>query len=305
MKQEHNAADDVRIEQEQLSIASGSGMPLRVSELRAVFAAGVGQTYVASKYHTAPIKIAKAFPVDGQLAVIVMDVSPGLLNGDRYVMDWICEAGAHVMITNQSYMKVHPSIPGCGSSMLQTFALADDAIVENMPEPVMLFKNASFANESIVHLRPGAVWMQADVLCPGRTLRGESFDYVSYRNSLTVFYEDELIFAQRQRIEPKQQRLEDAGCMAEMTHLATFYLFSDRITSTHLELLQNKLDEYSGNESSARHSIIAGVSRTHRHGIAVTAASTAAWPLQALMREIWQSCREGLLGKPPLRFMQG
>ncbi|MDQ0110770.1 urease accessory protein UreD [Paenibacillus harenae] len=301
MEPERHAADESSIG---LLGISGNGQPVRVSELRASFAVAGEQTYVAGKYHTAPIKIAKAFPVDGQLAVIVMDVSPGLLSGDRYELDWTCEADAHVMLTNQSYMKVHPSMPGCGSSMRQTFELAENAVVENMPEPIMLFKNASFANETIVRLRPGAIWMQADVLCPGRTLRGERFDYMGYRNSLSVYYGEELLFAQRQRIEPRLQRLEDAGCMGEMTHLATFYLFSDRVTSAHLELLRHTLDEFSVGELSVGHTVIAGVSRTHRHGIAVTAASTAAWPLQRLMREVWHACRDGLLGKSPLRFMQ-
>ena len=54
------------------------------SELRTVFRSAGGRTEIGDKYHTAPVKIAKAFPVQEQLAVIVMDVSPGMLEGDRY-----------------------------------------------------------------------------------------------------------------------------------------------------------------------------------------------------------------------------
>lgn len=275
---------------------------IRTSVLRADFANRRGRTFVENKFHTAPIKIAKAFPLDDQLGVIVMDVSPGLLSGDRYELDWFSGQDSHVMITNQSYTKVHPSQPAADSSMLQVFALEENAVVEHMPEPVMLYKDAAFRNETKVNLKAGSVWMQADVLCPGRTLRGERFDYRFYRNSLSVYYGEELIFSQRQRIEPAKQDITAPGCWDEMTHTATFYLFSDRVNSSHLEQLQEKLDSFASPEG---HLIVAGASLTYRFGVAVSAASTAAWPLQQLMRELWQTARKGLLDKPPLRFLQG
>lgn len=277
-------------------------LQLRTSVLQVIFARRNGQTCIANKYHTAPIKIAKAFPLDGQLGIIVMDVSPGLLNGDRYELQWISEQDSHVMITNQSYTKVHPSLPSSGSSMQQTFVLEANAVVEHMPEPIMLYKGAAFRNETQVRLKAGSVWMQADVLCPGRTLRGEQFDYRLYSNSLAVYYDDELIFSQCQRIEPVKQVISAPGSWDEMTHWATFYIFSDRVDNSHLEQLQEKLDSFVSPEG---HKVIGGVSKTYRFGVTVSAASTAAWPLQQLMRELWEIGREGLLHKPPLRFLQG
>jgi len=269
--------------------------------LRASFTSRRGNTVIENKFHTAPIKIAKAFPLDGQLGVIVMDVSPGLLDGDRYELEWTAEPSAHAMITNQSYTKVHPSTPGKGSSMLQKFDLEEAAVIEHMPEPVMLYKDAAFQNETQVRLQAGSVWLQADVLCPGRTLRGERFDYRSYSNSLTVHYGEEIIFTQRQLIEPAKQAIASPGCWGEMTHWATFYMFSDRVNGAHLEQLQEKLDSFA---APGGHPIAAGASMTHRFGAVVSAASTAAWPLQQLMRELWQTSRQALLGMPPLRFLQ-
>lgn len=189
----------------------------------------------------------------------------------------------------------------CSSSMIQTFKVNESAIVEHMPEPLMLYKNASFQNETFVELKRGSVWMQAEVLCPGRTLRGEQFDYQSYRNTLTVRYEDELIFMQRQRIEPAIHAIQAPGCLDELTHLAAFYIFSDKLSIVHLELIQQKLEDY---KSPFGHVVIAGASMTYRYGIAVSAASTAAWPLQQLMREVWNTIREVILDMPPLHFLQ-
>lgn len=272
----------------------------RTSVLRATFVSRQGQTFIANKYHTAPIKIAKAFPLDNQLGIIVMDVSPGLLRGDNYELQWNSEPNSHVMITNQSYTKVHPSLPSGGSSMQQSFLLEKNAVIEHMPEPIMLFKGAAFRNDTFVRLQAGSVWLQAEVLCPGRALRGEKFEYRCFRNLLTVHYGEQLIFSQRQRIEPEKQVLTAQGCWDDRTHWATFYMFSDRINNTHLELLQEKIDSFVIAES---YKVIAGASMTYQYGVVVSAASTSAWPLQQLMRELWQTAREGLLNKPALSWL--
>ncbi|WP_138752338.1 urease accessory protein UreD [Paenibacillus sinopodophylli] len=273
----------------------------RTSVLRAAFTSRQGLTIVDNKFHTAPIKIAKAFPLDGQLGIIVMDVSPGLLSGDRYELLWTCGDDSHVMITNQSYTKVHPSKVAEDSSMLQQFVLAPNAVVEHMPEPVMLYKDAAFRNETRVEMQQGSVWIQGEVLCPGRTMRGERFDYRSYRNELSIHYEGELIFFQRQQIDPANHAITAPGCWEEMSHSATFYVFSDRVDRSHLELIQQKLDRIVSPEG---HRIVSGASMTHHYGIVVSALSTAAWPLQQLMRELWETVRYALLERPPLRFLQ-
>ncbi|CAH1202600.1 Urease accessory protein UreH [Paenibacillus plantiphilus] len=256
---------------------------------------------MVSKYHTAPIKIAKAFPLGSAAGVMVMDVSPGLLSGDRYELEWKAGEKAHVYMTNQSFTKVHPcadTIHG-GASIMQKFVLGEGAIVESMPEPIMLYRDAAFLNETEVRLAAGAVWMQAEVLCPGRTLRGERFQYRSYRSRFRVFYENELIYAQNGRIEPALQLLTSPGCLGEMTHTGTFHAFGAGITTEHIVAVRHTLAElpqWNG------HSIVAGVTAAHKLGIAVMAAGTAAWPIQEALRSAWQSLRVSIAGLPPLQL---
>lgn len=275
------------------------GSEARRSVLRASFVNTGKGTVIATKYHTSPIKIAKSFPLADQLGIIVMDVSPGLLDGDRYELDWTAESGSHAYITNQSYTKVHPALPEGGSSMVQTFKLEENAIIEHMPEPIMLFKDACFHNDTQVHLAPGALWMQADTLCPGRTLRSEVFQYREFRNSISVYYENELIFTQRQRIHPNTHNLFAPGCFDDVTHWSTFYLFSDRLNTTHLDKVNHLLENLPGFQ---HHRVEAGASMTHKLGLVVSAASTAAWPLQQMILMVWNCVREALLNKQPLTF---
>ncbi|MFC4776550.1 urease accessory protein UreD [Paenibacillus sp. GCM10023252] len=270
-------------------VAAGKEAGERSSELRAELTCRGGNTILSGRYHTAPIKIAKSFPLHGgALGIIVMDVSPGMLEGDRYRLHWLCGPGTHVLITNQSYTKVHPSAK-LGSSMQQSFVLEEGAIVEHMPEPVMLYREALFHSQTEVRLAPGSVWMQAEVLCPGRTMRGEQFDYQLFRNELTVRYGDELIYTQRQRIEPGVQRLGAPGCFEELTHWGTFYVFGDRLKEGHVEQLKAYLLELPVRES---HPVLAGISATYRYGLAVTAGAASAWILEETLRSVWREARK-------------
>ncbi|AZN43670.1 urease accessory protein UreD [Paenibacillus albus] len=281
-----------------LNTATPSEKGRRISQLRAVFEKRERGSTITSKYHTAPIKIAKAFPLGGPVGVIVMDVSPGLLAGDQYELHWKAEDGAHAYITNQSFTKVHPAHEEHGgSTMLQCFELGNGAIIESMPEPTMLYRDAEFTMHTEVRLAEGAIWMGAEVLCPGRALRGELFAYRSFRSKFNVYYKNELIYVQHQFIEPLSQRLASRGCYAGMTHTGVFYVFSDRVQAAYADAIRNALGALS---VQGEHRVEWGVSMTYKYGIAVMAASTAAWALQEVMSTAWVKVREILLGLSPI-----
>ncbi|GGG19648.1 urease accessory protein UreD [Paenibacillus abyssi] len=267
--------------------------------MRASFALRHGETAITGKYHTAPIKIAKTFPLDGQLGVMMMDVSPGLLAGDGYELSWQAGRDTRLYLTNQSYTKVHPCPDGTSASMKQRFLVDDGAYIENMMEPVMLYKDAAYTNETEVFLGRGSVWMQAEVLSPGRLLRGEKFQYRRYDNRMRVYYEEEMIFAQRQLIEPATQQLDAPGAWEDWSHIGSFYCFSDAIESVHADTLRAALQAL---PERLGQPIKYGVSLTYRHGLAVAVAGHTAWQLQELLQSAWTVMRCELMKLPPIRF---
>ncbi|QGG57198.1 urease accessory protein UreD [Paenibacillus sp. B01] len=271
------------------------------SVLQARFEERGGLTRLVSRYHTSPIKIAKAFPLGSGAGVLVMDVSPGMLSGDRYELDWSLGAGASVQISNQSFLKVHPCEEEGGASLRQRFALENGAVCEHLPEPVMLYEDASLLADTEVRLAPGAVWMQTEVLCPGRTLRGEVFRYRRLDNRLTVYADGELIFRQRQRVEPRAQQLAAPGSWHRFTHWGTFCLFgrgADAELEQRLRQLLDRLPQLPGRK------VRTGVSRTWRSGIVVQAAGHAAWTVQRVLEEVRLESRKALWSEPPPPFVK-
>jgi len=274
---------------------------LGLTRLQASFEQHGDRTVMTSKYHTAPLKIAKAFPDGAGLGVIVMDVSPGMLDGDRYELDWHCGRNSRLYVTNQSYTKVHPAGEKGGAVLKQSFVLGEGAVVEHMPEPVMLYRQAALRSETDVRLAPGSLWLQADVWCPGRTLRGETFLYDRFDSRLSVRYGEELIGSQRQLIEPAAQQLHVPGGWGSATHMGTLLAFGDRIGMQQVEAVR---EAAAALPDRSAYGLTIGASLTHRYGLAVMAAGTAAWPLQEALRTAWSALRLSLLGEQPHRLVQ-
>ncbi len=277
----------------------------RLSELRAVVGLVNGKPELISRYHTSPLKIAKTFRLGNenwrQLAVVQMDGSPGLLEGDRYAFDWQLRENAKLYATNQAYTRVHPCESESGNSRLHhKFSLEAGAVLEWIPEPVTLFREARFVTETEVDLAEGSVCMMSDIFCPGRLSRGEAFAFHSYDAKVSVRHKGELVHYQRQKWEPAILPVGNAGCFGEFTHVGTFSVFSDRVTAGTEEKIREALEGAEGIPEG----LSWGVARTARHGIVVQAAGHAAWKLQRLLLTAWDVARLQLLDQPPLRLLK-
>ncbi|TXK77552.1 urease accessory protein UreD [Paenibacillus sp. N3.4] len=280
-------------------------MPRVTGEMKAEFAVRSGLTQLVSKYQISPLKIAKTFryenktldpdmpPMD-QIGVYMMDCSPGLMSGDHYEIDMRLQEGARVFLTNQSFTKVHPSLLDEEASQRQVLYLAAESMLEYVPEPLMLYKEANLTAEMEVHLGSGSIFIFTDVLCPGRTQRGEVFQYTCYKNKVKVWYDNELIYYQNQKIEPNTMELSLPGCWEVQSHLGNLYVFSDRLKQKHLEEILTKLELLKDVE------VRVGASLTYKYGLIVSIMGKHAWELQHALTAAWHEIRRSLLSLTPL-----
>ncbi|WP_248927871.1 urease accessory protein UreD [Paenibacillus hamazuiensis] len=280
-------------------------MPDVTGIIDAVFEKAGGRTRLSRKFHRYPLKIAKTFPFElGQLGVYMMDASPGMMAGDRYELIWRLEEDAHVLLTNQSYTKVHPSRkneqdPIRPSSQKQSIAMASGSVLEYIPEPVMLYKDANLITETQVRMEAGSVLFLSDIVCPGRTFRGEVFQYESCRSKLEVSCAGELIFSSRQKFEPARMRMDAVGVFGEHTHIGSFYAFMEGFREDHAERLREKLDAHLHKPLPGGKTIDYGVSLGSKHSLIVQALARSVMDIQLLFETVWAELRFMLLGLPP------
>lgn len=284
-------------EREQQS-ANGSGLPRVTGELNAVFVYEGGRTVLARNAHRSPLKITKTHPlIDGRLSLTVMDCSPGILSGDTYRLAFELGRDCAVYLTNQSYTKVHPAISGERSTLEQRIHLAAGARLEYAMQPTMLYKDADLSARTTVEMAAGSSFIYHDVLCPGRTSRGEWFKYRLYSGKLEVIYDGELIFANHLRIVPKEVRVwgthsEAADPMQQLalwgsyTHAGSLLIFSDHLNEG---LVDNIRASIANDPRSDEMNI--GVSLTYKHGLAVSALAHHAWHITHLFRDLAEESR--------------
>jgi urease accessory protein len=254
------------------------------AKLAATFVAeGPGcPTWLTKQYHTAPMKIAKTFKrPDGSLGLIMMDVSPGIMDGDTYELDWHISANANVYVTNQSFTKVHPSLI-VGSRQTQHIYVESGGRFEFRPEPVMLYADADFTTVTDVRLDQGGSLLLTEIICAGRRLRGERFDFRRFESTFRIYFAEELVYYNRQRLLPKQEPGFDPVSPAGWDNYAcqgTLYAFAEDIGLKEVAHLRSILIE------DRFPNVRFGISETYKHGLVIIALATHAEHIQQLFEE--------------------
>src|SRR5690554_970329 len=107
----------------------------RQSTIQVKFAVRRDKTVLIDRFHSSPLKITKTFHLDdtGELFVYMMDVSPGMLDGDSYSIHMSMESESEVYLTNQAFTKIHPT-PLSNAKLMQTFEIGQNALLEFFPE---------------------------------------------------------------------------------------------------------------------------------------------------------------------------
>jgi urease accessory protein len=241
------------------------------SELRAVFERRGDRTVMTDAFFTSPLKLTKTFPVEktsGGISATVMDISPGLMDGDRYELAWDIGAGCHVAVTTQSYAKVHPC-PMYGAVQSTRISVGADASLIYAPQPTMLYADAALQSKLEIDLADGASLLLLDTLCAGRTHYGETFRYRSFESEVGISAGGRLLAANRLWLRPAEQRLEAPGIYEGFTHNGTLYAFGPFVNRTALEAVLASVQERSG--------VRCGASLAARSGLTAMALGNTAW----------------------------
>ena len=147
-----------------------------------------GVTELKDVYFTAPFKVMHPFERgNGWKEIMIMSVSAGIMAGDRQSYHIEIDAGSKVLITSQSYEKIH-RMEGGFAQRETNIVVESDAILYYRPQPVIPFKDSDFRSRTKVVLKDkSSRLIMSDVLCSGRVAMGEEFAYRYYRNLVEIY----------------------------------------------------------------------------------------------------------------------
>ncbi len=132
------------------------------------------------------------------LAVVMLLLSGGLLDGDCVALEVVVEPGARLALRTQAATQIH-----AGQSTQRLHAtVADDGWFSYVPHTVVPHARADYHAAIDVDLAPSARALVADALSPGRLKFGERFAYHQVRLDLDAHCAGTLIARERAAIHP-------------------------------------------------------------------------------------------------------
>jgi urease accessory protein len=205
-----------------------------------------GYTIVSHQYTAYPLGISRTFRSDldnpEHTYLYITSSSPGLLANDQLNISLQLAANTYLYLTDQSATKVHP-MPGAGSKATAHYEIeiGEGATLEFVPEPIILFKDATLEQTTCIKCHPQAKLFLSEIIVPGRLARGEFYDFNYYSSRLQVTScEGELWFTDAMRLEGKHNSFKNCELFASSPILSNLIVV---LPQTNLQLLSKNLED--------------------------------------------------------------
>ena len=248
-----------------------------------------GKTRIRSMRQRPPLKLLRAFYPEGTSPahLYLLNVSGGILGGDRTALRLRLGEGAAAVVSMPSATKVHPA-PAEASVQTIDVAVGRNGCLEYLAAPLLPFSGAALRQETTVFLEEGAVLYWRDILGPGRAARGEIFAYRRLENRMAVRDANGMIVQESFRLTPEAAPVNAPGVMGNYSHLGTLYLFCPD------GLLDRLLARIRSIEAEG---LFWGATRLSRRGLAVRVLGMETPLIQGFFREVWRIFRREVFGR--------
>jgi urease accessory protein len=263
---------------------------------------GNAESFIARQYATYPFRLSGNLPIDSsdphRVYAYIMNVSPGLLSGDdlRLALQ-LCDR-THLYLTDQSATKVHSCPAGSDPARVHwSMEVGNQAYLEYIPEPVILFPAAAFNQHMQITLHPQGQLVLSEILVPGRLARGEYYQFDQFQSRLRVQTpEGQLCFADHWRLEGQTNPLKHSPFLKDYPILGNFMVV---VPGVALPELMTALQAYKMPLAQLR----VGVSTLPNcNGVLVRAIATQVSDMQPYQRYL-VNCVRQLTHQPPLPYI--
>ncbi|MGC2330410.1 MAG: urease accessory protein UreD [Candidatus Acidiferrales bacterium] len=188
--------------------------------------AATGRTVLSASVQEPPLRVVRAFALDdGSALAHLHNVSGGLLGGDRLSLAVNIGADASVQLTTTGGTRIYRPRKGAPpTTQTNQIRVGENALLECVPDVIIPYAGARFAQRSRIDLAPGAGLFWWEVIAPGREASGEVFAYERIEMRTEVTSNGRLIAAENVRLDPREAALRSIARLGEYRYWATFYI---------------------------------------------------------------------------------
>jgi urease accessory protein len=261
--------------------------------------ATTGRTLLSASVQEPPLRVVRAFALDdGSALAHLHNVSGGLLGGDRLSLAVNVGAGASVQLTTTGATRVYRPRKNAPPTMqTNQIRVGENALLEYVPDAIIPFAGARFAQRTQIDLAPGAGLFWWEVIAPGREARGEVFAYEQIEVRTDVTANGRLIAAESIRLDPQRSALRSIARLGKYRYWATFYICCVGLeaaawlgTEEHLRETARELNEPG--------EALWGVSTLLADGLVVRGLAVRGRDALAGLHALWNAAKLRLYGRP-------
>jgi urease accessory protein len=272
----------------------------RHGELRLTFARrGAGDsavTVLTERYFKTPLQVMRAVEdAAGVLTVYLLSPTGGVVQGDHYQIDVTVGEGAHAFITTQAATKVY-RMPEHGASQCVQIEVLPGAVLEFLPDALILFAEADYAQEMHITLHPGALLMLQEIVMPGRLARGEVLKFKRYKNRVIVRDPGGLLLYDSVDYAPQDGDVSRLGLLDGYPCWGSWYLLGD------LAAWQTDPAAFCAQHHDAvvtMSDAVGGFSPTFSGGLSARVVARTLSPIYTTFNLLWAAVRAEVLHLPP------
>lgn len=248
-----------------------------------------GRTVLARSRFTLPLQVMAPVDLDDPAAVVsVLNPTGGLVGGDRLVIDVAVGPKAHACLTTPSATKVYRA---AGPAAVQdvTLRVADDAVLEWVPDHTIPFPGAAFHQRITVELGDGARLILVDAWAAGRVARDEAWSFAELSSALAIRDGAGWVFLDRFLLSG-DARWAGLGLAEGHPYFATVVVVGDDAVGLGPEV---------ATALGPRDDVAVAVAPLARRGVVVRCLARTAPGLTEVIEAVWTLARRRLLGVPP------
>jgi urease accessory protein len=199
----------------------------RHGELSLRFDSFAGRTRMKESFFRTPLQVMKAIPDSSDcLCIYMLSPTGGVVQGDKYDIRIHLEAGSHALITTIAANKVYRMPEGCAEQSIQ-IEVETGAILEYVPDALILFEDSDLRQDMRVKLHEGALCILQDIVMGGRLARQEILKFRSFQNQIRVEDSKGLLLLDSLHFQPKADDLAKIGLLDNFPCWASWYLLGD------------------------------------------------------------------------------
>jgi urease accessory protein len=289
-----------RTMQNDLPVVSPQAGHLQAS-LALAFERLAGRTVLTASKQEPPLRVVRAFPLeDGAALVHLHNLSGGLLGGDCIELEMRLGAGASAQVTTTGATRLYrPRAEAPVTLQTNTIRVAEDALLEYVPDPIIPFAHVRFCQRTSIELSPGAGMFWWEILAPGREAYGELFAYDSVELTMEVRALGRPMLCDHARLQPKKYALESRARLGHYRYWATFYLCRVGPEPGFWLDAEQRLRGIA-RELNSPGDVLWGISTLVAHGLVVRCVAREGHSILAGLREIWRAAKLLMYNREPI-----